>query len=80
MKDKVDMGLSFVRRITEIESNGTITLQVSAAIRFWNSLLNKIKSSSCLEILKKSLCKYVLEFYKDVHPFTISSVYSYILF
>lgn len=71
---------SFICPKNKIESNGTITLQVSAAIRFWNSLLNKIKSSCCLEILKKSLCKYVLEFYKDVHPFTISSLYSYILF
>ena len=35
------------------ESEGARTFQVSAT-RFWNSLPNEIKSSSSLEILKKS--------------------------
>ena len=39
------------------ESKGAKTFQVSAT-RFWNSLPNEIKSSSSLEILKKSLYKY----------------------
>ena len=53
------------------ESEGARTFQVSA-IRFWNSLPTKIKCTSSLEILKKSLRKYFLESYKDVHHFTIA--------
>ena len=53
------------------ESEGARTFQVSAS-RFWNSLPYEIKSSSSLEILKKSLNKYFLESYKDVHHFTIA--------
>ena len=41
------------------ESEGARTFQVSA-IRFWNSLSNEIKTSSSLEILKKSLYKYYI--------------------
>ena len=52
------------------ESEGARTFQVSAT-RFWNSLPNEIKCSSSLEILKKSLSKYFLESYKDVHHSTI---------
>ena len=39
------------------ESEGARTFQVSAT-KFWNSLLNEIKSSSSLETLKKSLYIY----------------------
>ena len=53
------------------ESEGARTFQVSAT-RFWNSLPSEVKCSSSLEILKKSLCKYFLESYKDVHHFTIA--------
>ena len=53
------------------ESEGARTFQVSAT-RFWNSLPSEVKRSSSLEILKKSLCKYFLESYKDVHHFTIA--------
>ena len=38
----------------------------------WNLLPNEIKSSSSLEILRKSLYKYFLESYKVVHHFTIA--------
>ena len=53
------------------ESEGARTFQVSAS-RFWNSLPYEVKSSSSLEILKKSLNKYFSESYKDVHHFTIA--------
>ena len=53
------------------ESEGARTFQVSAT-RFWNSLPSEVKCSSSLEILKKSLYKYFLESYKDVHHFTIA--------
>ena len=53
------------------ESEGGRTFQVSAT-RFWNSLPNEIKSSSSLEILKKSLYKYFLKYYDHIHHFTIS--------
>ena len=53
------------------ESEGARTFQVSTT-RFWNSLPNEIKSSSSLEIIKKSLYKYFLESYKDVHHFPIA--------
>ena len=53
------------------ESEGTMTFQASAT-RFWNSLPNEIKSSSSLEILKKSLDKYFLKSYNHIHHFTIS--------
>ena len=52
------------------ESEGARTFQVSATS--WNSLPNEFKCSSSLEILKKSLYKYFLESYKDVHHFTIA--------
>ena len=69
LKDKVDMdyltNLSKYKR----ESEGARTFQVSAT-RFWNLLPNGIKSSFSLEILKKSLYKYFLKSYKDVHHFT----------
>ena len=52
-------------------SEGARTFQVSAT-RFWNSPPNEIKCSSSLGILKKSLYKYFLESYKDVHHFTIA--------
>ena len=64
------------------ESEGARTFQVSAS-RFWNSLPNEIKSSSSLEILKKSLNKYILESYKDVHHFAIAKAilpYSHIFY
>ena len=51
------------------ESEGARTFQVSAT-GFWNSLPNGIKSSSSLEILKRSLYKYFWKSYKDIHHFT----------
>ena len=53
------------------ESEGDRTFQASAT-RFLNLLPNEIKCSSSLEILKKSLCKYFLESYKNVHHSTIA--------
>ena len=64
------------------ESEGARTFQVSAT-RFWNSLPNEIRCSSNLEILKKSLSKYFLESYKDVHHSTTPQaiqLYSYIFY
>ena len=69
LKDKVDMGFLINLSKYKRESEGARTFQVSAT-RFWNSLPNGIKSSSSLEILKKSLYKYFLKSYKDVHHFT----------
>ena len=69
LKDKVDMGYLINLSKYKRESEGARTFQVSAT-RFWNSLPNGIKSSSSLEILKKSLYKYFLMSYKDVHHFT----------
>ena len=69
LKDKVDMGYLINLSKYKRESEGARTFQVSAT-RFWNSLPNGIKSSSSLEILKKSLYKYFLKSYKDVHHFT----------
>ena len=54
LKDKVDMGYLIHLSKYKRESEGARTFQVSAT-RFWNSLPNGIKSSSSLEILKKSL-------------------------
>ena len=69
LKDKVDMGYLINFSKYKKESEGARTFQVSVS-RFWNSLSNGIKSSSSLEILKKSLYKYFLKSYKDVHHFT----------
>ena len=69
LKDKVDMGYLINLSKYKRESEGARTFQVSAT-RFWNSLPNGIKSSSSLEILKKSLYKYFFKSYKDVHHFT----------
>ena len=69
LKDKVDMGYLINLSKYKREPEGARTFQVSAT-RFWNSLPNGIKSSSSLEILKKSLYKYFLKSYKDVHHFT----------
>ena len=61
--------LNFICPKYKREPEGARTFQVSAT-RFWNSLLNEIKSSSSLQIFQKSLYKYFLESYKDVHLFT----------
>ena len=72
MKVELDVFLTKILRFdSPWESEGDRTFQISAT-RFWNSLPNEIKSSSSLEILKKSLYKYFLDYYKDVHHFTIA--------
>ena len=68
--------LTFPKYKRELE--GARTFQVSA-IRFWNSLPNEIKRSFSFEILKKSLYKFFLESYKDVHQFTIALAILFIL-